>query len=418
MFKIDWVRYAALLWGLAVFMPVGANYLGFFMLVACMLLQHGLRERLARLRHHAIWWPAVAFVIWTLVVLVLMPTYPETPSNLLHAFRIVATVALALALTREEAVWALRGFVIAGAVSLLLVGASQLVAFPEAAIWSSLLHHSGNKSISNAVLFALLASSLVVIALDRGGWIRASSLPLAIALLSVAVWVLPSRTSVLIFLFVLGAACVHQWRSHWLALVVALVVATLGAGAVVTGVPKVQQRLAQGITEIQSARAGKVSQESWGVRVNMYRHTLDMLAERPLTGWGIGAWTQQWKQRVPPVLREFNMPHNDFLWMGAQAGVLGASTLLILVLTGVRISWKRRDLTGRLGMVAMLTLLLAASINSAMRDAAIGLSLIWVAGLYLRMVSEPQDAVALLHRPAPGEHHANGFQQDHPVHPQ
>ncbi len=418
MLKIDWVRYAALLWGLAVFMPVGANYLAFFMLMACMLLQHGLRERLTRLRHHAMWWPAVAFVVWTLVVLVLMPTYPETPSNLWHAFRIVATLALALALTRDEAVWALRGFLIAGAASLLLVGASQLVAFPEAAIWSSLLHHSGNKSISNAVLFALMASSLSVIGLDRAGWIRVSSVPLAIALLSVAVWVLPSRTSVLIFLVVVAAACVHQWRSHWLALVVALVIATLGAGAVVTGVPKVQQRLAQGITEIQSARAGKVSEESWGVRVNMYRHTMDMVAERPLTGWGIGAWTQQWKQRVPAALREFNMPHNDFLWMGAQAGVLGSVTLLLLLLAGLRASWTRRDLTGRLGMVAVLTLLVAASVNSAMRDAAIGLSLIWVAGLYLRMVSEPGDAVALLHRPAPRQHHANRFQQDHPVHPQ
>ena len=82
------------------------------------------------------------------------------------------------------------------------------------------------------------------------------------------------------------------------------------------------------------------------------------------------------------------MPHNDYLWMGSQAGVTGLLTLLVIMLAGVWVCWRRADLTGRIGFVAMLTMLIAASLNSAMRDAQIGLSLLWIAFLFLRMVQE------------------------------
>ncbi len=392
------VRYAALFWGLAVFMPVGINYLAFFALLACMLLQGALPERIGRLRSHLMWWPAVVYVAWTLLVLAVQPTYPETPSNLWHGLRIVLTLALALALARDEAVWALRGFLAAATLSLAIIGLHRL-GLPDTALWASLTHHTGNKSIAVAVQFSLIAASVLVVAMERGGVIRYASLPLSALLLAIAA-AMPSRTSVLVVVVTLAAACIHRWRARKLALAAALGASVLVSGAVVLGLPSVQQRFAQGISEIQAARAGDVSEASWGVRVNMYRHTAQMVVERPLMGWGIGGWTQQWKQRVSPVLAGFNMPHNDFLWMGSQAGVPGALALLALVLAGLVASWRRADLTGRLGFVAVLTLLLTANVNSAMRDAALGLSLLWVVGLYLRLVSEPQDAVTLLHGPA------------------
>lgn len=397
MLKTHLVRYAALFWGLVVFMPVGVNYLAFFALLACMLAQVGLRERISRLRSHLMWWPAVFYVTWTLLVLAIQPTYPETLSNLWHGLRIVTTLALALALARDEAVWALRGFLVAAVISLAIIGLHHL-GLPDTALWASMTHHTGNKSIAIAVQFSLIAASVLVIAMERGGAIRYASLPLSALLLSIAA-AMPSRTSVLVVLVTLAAACIHQWRARKLVLAAALAASVLVSGAVVLGVPSVQQRFAQGISEIQAASTGDVSEASWGVRVNMYRYTAQMVAERPLMGWGIGGWTQQWKQRVPALLAGFNMPHNDFLWMGSQAGIPGALALLALVLAGLATAWRRADLTGRLGFVAALTLLLTANVNSAMRDAALGLSLLWVVGLYLRLVSEPQDAVRLLHGP-------------------
>jgi O-antigen ligase len=417
MLEINIVRFAALFWGLVVFMPVGVNYLAFFLLITLVLLQKGLIERYARLRNHILWWPLVVYVGWTLLILAIMPTYPETPFNLFHALRIAVTLALAVMLTREEALWGLRGFAVAAVVSLTVLGLHQLFGFPDAQIWHSLINHSGNKSIANAVQFSLIAASLLLVALDRPGLVRNIAVPVVLVLLSIPVWVLSSRTSLMIFVIGMIAACIHQWRSHRLMLAASLGVAVVVVGALLS-VPRVQERFALGLTEIQAAQAGKVSQESWGVRVNMYRHTGNMVLERPLTGWGIGAWTSQWKQRVPPVLAQFNMPHNDFLWMGAQAGVPGALALLSLVFAGLWAGWRRSDLTGRLAFTAMLTLLLTTSANTAMRDAALGLSLLWIAGLYLRMVAEPNDAITLLHSPVAGNHYTNRLQQNHPIHPQ
>ena len=47
------------------------------------------------------------------------------------------------------------------------------------------------------------------------------------------------------------------------------------------------------------------------------------------------------------------------------------------------------DLTGRIAFAAMLILLLATGVNSALRDAQIGLAILWVAMLAFRRASGP-----------------------------
>lgn len=122
------VRWVALFWGFVAFFPVGLNYTAFVLLGVTMAWEGGLGERLARLRQTPYWWPAWAFLGWAALALLLGPHYPETASNALHALRIVLTLALALALARDEALWALRGFVLGLVVSLLLAGLNEAVA--------------------------------------------------------------------------------------------------------------------------------------------------------------------------------------------------------------------------------------------------------------------------------------------------
>ena len=106
------VRPAAMFWGLAVYMPVGVTYLSALLLLVALLVAGSGRERIARLRANPLWWPVVAYVAWTLIVLAIRPHYPETPSNLVHGLRIAATLLMAMALARDEAMWALRGFLL------------------------------------------------------------------------------------------------------------------------------------------------------------------------------------------------------------------------------------------------------------------------------------------------------------------
>ena len=386
----------AMFWGLAVFAPVGVNYVAALLLLVALLAAGGLRERAARVRASPLWWPIVAYVAWTLVILAIGPHYPQTPSNLWHGMRIALTMLMALALGRDEAIWAVRGFFIAALASLAMVLLYRTVGFPIWRLWHATLEVDGNKSINNALLFTLFGATAAVAGLaqfgERGahrpGRALAAFALTAVAGLVITAW-LTSRTSLLALLVAVPAACVHQWRRQLRTLAVALMIGTAVAGVALWQSPQVQQKVALGLQEIEAAQGGAVSEGSWVVRFYMYRDTTRMVLDRPFTGWGIGGWTEQWHARGPALLANYNMPHNDFLWMGAQAGFPGALVLLAILLTGLWQGWRRPDLAGRLGFIAMIAMTIATSVNSAMRDAQIGLGMLWVTFVYLRLAHEP-----------------------------
>lgn len=384
-------------WGLVVFAPVGVPYLAAFLLLATMLLAGKLRERAVRLRANPLWWPVIAYVAWTLVILALRPHYPQTPSNTVHGLRIAATVLAAMALDRDEALWALRGFFVAATAGIAMTVLYHTVGFPVAELWRGTLMPVGNKSISNALLFTVFGATATVYGLahlrsahGQLDWRAICAFGLtAFTAVIAAIW-LTSRTSMLALLIAVLAACVHQWRKQLRTLATVVVLLAAVAAAVIWQAPSVQQKFELGIHELEAAQAGAVSEGSWVVRYYMYRDTARMIVDRPLAGWGIGGWTEQWHLRGPKLLADYNMPHNDFLWMGAQAGLPGSLTLLVILLTALWCCWRRDDLAGRYGFAAMLIMLIATSVNSALRDAQIGLSLLWIAMVYVRAAQEPE----------------------------
>ncbi|KQU86547.1 polymerase [Variovorax sp. Root318D1] len=390
------VRPAAMFWGLVVFMPVGVTYLAALLLLATMGLAGGYRERFARLRANPLWWPMVAYLAWTFIVLAIGPHYPETSSNLFHGLRIGLTILMAMALTREEAIWALRGFLLIAALNVLLIVAYYAFGFP---IWSPLravVMEVGNKSISNALLFSVVASTAAVWGIAQIAAHRPlRAVPAFVLVLGLGLVValpLTSRTSVLALMLVIPAVCIHQWRSHLKMLVSALVLGAVVLAAGLYQLPQLQHKVETGVEEIEKAQAGEIFKGSWVIRYYMYRDTGLMIADRPLTGWGIGGWTDQWHKRGPVLFADSNMPHNDFLWVGAQGGLPALLSLLVIMAGAVWQAWKRPDIAGRYALAATLIALIASSVNSAMRDAQIGLALLWIAMVYLRLAQEPRSA--------------------------
>lgn len=395
MLRTRLVRHAATFWGFVVYMPVGVNYLASILLLIALLVDSGnMRERAARVRAHPLWWPIMAYLAWTFIVLAISPHYKETAENLFHGLRIALTMLMALALTREECVWGLRAFLVVSVINLVLIALHHSTGLPDLQIWRAVVSVQGNKSINDALLFCMIGAAAAVIGLahlaDLQRWHWAGPAFATAALMAVVVSLaLPSRTSLLAMLVCIFAACFHQYRSHLRGLLIALGVATAIAAIGVWQLPaSIKDKFELGVQELEHAQAGEVSEASWVTRYYMYRETTRMMLDAPVKGLGIGAWTSEWKKRGPQILDYKNMPHNDYLWMGSQAGIPGLLSLLAIILAGVWVGWRRADLTGRMGFVGMLTMLIAASLNSAMRDAQIGLSLLWIAFLFLRMVQE------------------------------
>jgi O-antigen ligase len=374
------------LWGLVVLLPVGMNYLALLLLVLAVFIQSDRAQRLARLRAHPMWWLLVLFILWTLVVLALQPAiYEETPSNLWHGGRIAVTLALGISLSQDEARLALLGFLISLALGLLVIAAYHAGITPDWGFWAHLTHPSTNKTISASILFSMLAAAAWVCASSQAGRARWVSSAVMVVALLVIVVALGKRTAMMGFFLAVLAVGVHQWRHHKLRLISALTLTSAAAALLIVSVPGVQGRLVQGVSEVQTAMAGSVDATSWGVRVQMIRHTSDMVVERPLTGWGIGAWNEQWRARVPTELAGFNMPHNDLLWMGAQAGVPGALLWLLLLLSGGWAAWRQRNWQGRAAFAVVVITASSALVNNATRDATIGLPMLWMMGVFLSL---------------------------------
>jgi O-antigen ligase len=386
------VQMAACFWGFACFLPVGMTYFAACALMIALCV-HGARLkgeyqiRWQGVRQHLVFWPLCFFVAWTLFILCIQPRFAETPSNLFHALRIVLTLVIILMLSAKELQAALVGWVTGAALALIVIYANVVVALPHITGVRDLLSMNGNKSIGISVLLAIFASCSLIYALKSHAHpLRRLSAIGLLLVVPVLIWFLPSRTSLILVMLTLFAGLTHRfWKKPIWLISTTTVLFVLGFGLAQT--PQVQQRFSQGIVQLQeSPKAENVSNAqlhntSWGMRYLLYTHTLNMIAEKPLLGWGIGSWNHQWRERTPTYVHAANMPHNDFLWVGAQAGIPAVLALLAMMLSLLMNVVRLRSLAATCSIVATSGLFFAMSFNSALRDAQIGMSVLFLVGV-------------------------------------
>jgi O-antigen ligase len=205
----------------------------------------------------------------------------------------------------------------------------------------------------------------------------------ALVVMVILVETLSKRTGMVACILALVCVKLHLWRKYKWRWALAVVALALSCALLWITSPGLQAQFVQGIREVKEGLSGIVKVESWNVRIQMVKHTLDMMGERPLLGWGIGAWNNQWQARVPVEIAGFNMPHNDFLWMGAQAGLPGAVLWLVLMLSGLGSAWKTQGWKGAAATACILIACFSALVNNGTRDATIGLPMLWVMGLLI-----------------------------------
>lgn len=371
----------AFLWGLLAFMPVGVNYLGLFALMGAVVWRGDVPIRLARLKDSWLYPALLFFAAWTFWVLVWQDTwYQKTGSNLWHQTRIFLTIALAASLTTAEAKAAINGFMWGCALVVMLVMSHHAHLIPMHSFWEHLIISGTNKTIGASILLSLAAGVLMaqlMIVPGQRRWLTAAGLTIVLVIVAVG---LSKRTGMITSLMAMGLVIIHIWRGHPWRWVTALVLLLVVVAVTWHISPGLQAKFHEGIQEIKDGLAGAVKVESWNMRIHMIKHTWAMMTEQPLMGWGVGAWNTQWQQRVPAEIGGLNMPHNDPLWMGAQAGVLGAFSWLFLMLSPLSVAWKARNWMGAAATAGICVATFAALVNNGTRDATIGLPMLWVMG--------------------------------------
>lgn len=375
-------------WGAVLLLPVGMNYLGLVLLTCGVVAGGRYSERYQRMRSSGIFWPVLAFVAWTLLALILQQKiYAETPGNLSHGSRIALTLLLASSLSSEEAKNAIKGMSIAFGCVLIWLAGYYTGFFPFTEFWAHFTHPTTNKSISASILFSFAAAVSIAMALHQHKWARFGAILTFAICVIVIVVVLGKRTAIVGIFIGIIAITLHQWRGNLFKFAGGILALTILAASTYSFVPTLQNRIDQGVLEVQGALDGKVSLESWNVRIQMIRHTTDMMLEKPALGWGIGSWNTQWRGRAPEIMKDYNMPHNDFLWMGAQAGIPGALAWLAIFLAACCRGWQTHTISGQVVFAIALMALFSSLVNNGTRDAGLGLPILFILGVTLAFIN-------------------------------
>jgi O-antigen ligase len=378
------VAWLAVLWGVCIVLPIGLQYLCLFLLMVFLCFAGRHKPLMKLFTEQRLWASAVIlFVAVTLLALATQEQYfKETPSNLWHVFRILLTLLVALSLSSHEAKRALTAALASLAAMSLLVAADAMGWLQQAPEALFKLIPKGNEWIAMSILLAMLAIASVRLLKTnsfRFSWLFV----IAISALAMNLFVMNQRTGFLALMVGFICMTLSWWRSRLLLLVPAFVVIFVLLVTSILTIDTVNAKFKRGFTEFEQAQMGIVRPESMNIRYHMYAKTADMIAERPWQGWGIGSWNEQWKKRIDPLLHSSNMPHNDFLWMGAQAGLPGALAWLALMVSLCWIGWQRNNAPGQIAFSIAAVSLVSSLVNSGTRDASIGLPMLFVVGACL-----------------------------------
>lgn len=196
------------------------------------------------------------------------------------------------------------------------------------------------QGLATLMLFSLLMAVLPT--LPRRGWQVAAGVIAALALINVS-FLLGSRTT---YLTLVPLALYWLWvgfRGRLSNLKMLLVTGVLGLvlGATVLQSPSAETRLNSLGDEI-SGYVHEGQATSTGIRLWLWQHTLEMIAEAPVIGHGLGQWKPLYEARMQQVPGSepyiTGHPHQEMLLVLAEEGAVGLLVMLALLVALLRLA--------------------------------------------------------------------------------
>jgi O-antigen ligase len=125
----------------------------------------------------------------------------------------------------------------------------------------------------------------------------------------------------------------------------------------------VSQRFQQARVEFQERDLNNLS--SIGHRLYNYETTAELIAEKPWLGWGTGAYHTEICRVIgdPEKCTIFSWhPHNQYLFFGADHGMLGIFSYVALLISMVWFALKDKELESRVLLLGLAVLLAVDSL--------------------------------------------------------
>lgn len=176
----------------------------------------------------------------------------------------------------------------------------------------------------------------------------------------------------------------------------ALFAASLAIAVFVSLPSPLLQRAATLTVELQLWQPGVAARHSSsGLRLEFYGNTLGIIAEHPVAGTGTGGFPSAYAARVQgTAMLPSHNPHNEYLLIAAQLGLLGLAAMGLLFL----VQWRTAPqlptpLERNLARGLVLAMAVGCAFNSFLLDHAEGLFYAWLTALlYAGLPASPKNA--------------------------
>ena len=254
-------------------------------------------------------------------------------------------------------------------------------------VFKQYLTHSLLMSFA-ALLFLQLALSARS-SLGKAGWGAAAALAAVNVILMVQ-----GRTGQLILVALALYWAYSVWR--WRGALAAVAVAAILAAALALGLTAAGDRVMQAFAEWSAWKPGQATQTSVGMRLEFYRNSLELVREHPVIGTGTGSFSKVYAARVAgtPMAPSDN-PHNEYLNVAVQLGLVGVAALLYLFYCGFRYApMLPTSAEQHLARGLMIAFVLGSLMNSLLLDHTEGLFFAWLTGLLYAGLKPPRSALA------------------------
>jgi len=172
-------------------------------------------------------------------------------------------------------------------------------------------------------------------------------------------------------------------RNRWRGLGAAAVIITALAGALTLIPGPFRERVNIIAKETQGWRTDRPAQTSAGLRLEFYRNTLAIIADHPVIGVGTGGLPKAYADKTQGTgAMETRNPHNEFLNITVQIGLIGLAVLLVLFYLQWRFAARLASpLECHLARGLVLTMAIGCMLNSLLLDHTEGLFYAWLTGV-------------------------------------
>jgi O-antigen ligase len=233
------------------------------------------------------------------------------------------------------------------------------------------------KYLTQNLLMAFAAYLFVYLGLAaRPAALRATWLALAVLAAANAALLNPGRSGQLILAALLLYLAYSLWR--WKG-----VLTVAGAMAIAMLLLGFDGRLAQTINDLKAWQPGEPTFTSTGKRLEFYRNSYPIALEHPLIGNGTGSFPRLYAEHTAgsPVTPTDN-PHNEYLSIAVQTGVIGLLAMLYLFYCELRFAARLPRFERHMARAVFITMAIGCLFNSLLLDHTEGLFFAWASGVF------------------------------------